>query len=255
MPVGGGKASDPSAVYDALELPEGANGRPYVFLNMVTTLDGKVALGGSAGGIGSRIDRALMRPIRAAADAIMIGAATLRAEICDPRVDLRYAMRRAHQGRPPQPLAVTVSGALDLEPTNRFLVNGRDRTIVLTTESVPGERRQRLAPYATLVIQDRPRVDLADSLGYLYERHGVRRLLCEGGPSLNQQLLDAGLIEEVFCTIAPKLAGGRGRALVDGDHPAERISARMELVSLYEHQGELYARYRLRRGHHGGYET
>jgi riboflavin biosynthesis pyrimidine reductase len=72
---------------------------------------------------------------------------------------------------------------------------------------------------------------------------------------LNQQLLDAGLIDELFCTIAPKLAGGRGRAMIDGEHPAERISARMELVSLYEHEGELYARYRLPRGDNGAYVT
>jgi 2,5-diamino-6-(ribosylamino)-4(3H)-pyrimidinone 5'-phosphate reductase len=94
-------------------------------------------------------------------------------------------------------------------------------------------------------------VDLAQATGHLWERCGVRLLLSEGGPGLNQRLLDAGLLDELFWTIAPKLAGGRGRTLMDGDEPAAAIRAGLELVSLYEHAGELYSRYRLARGRPG----
>ena len=241
--------------YADLELPAGRDGRPYMVLNMVSTVDGKVALGGSAGGIGSRTDRYLMRRIRSLVDAVMIAAGTLRAELCDPRVDFPFVQERLARGLAPQPLAVGVSGSLNLERNNRFLLNGRERTVLLTTESASEERRHNLAPYATILTQCSETVDLDVGLRTLYEQFGVRRLLCEGGPSLNQQLLDAGLIDEVFWTLAPNLAGGTSRTLIQGPHPTTRIAARMELLSLFEEDSELFARYKLLRGQDGSYLT
>lgn len=241
------------AVYRDLALPDGVAGRPYVVMNMVSTVDGKAALGGTAAGIGSRTDARLMRQVRAAVDAVMHGAGTLRAEIVDPRIDPVRSRERVARGLSQQPLAVAVSGTLDLDPASRFLVNGSSGTVILTTSRAPVERQRGLAPYATLLIHDAPTIDLAAALRRLHDQFGVRRLLSEGGPTLNQRLLDAGLVDEVFWTVAPKLAGGRGRAIVDSDAPTVRITARLDLVSLHEHDGELYARYRLRRGAEGAY--
>jgi riboflavin-specific deaminase-like protein len=246
---------DPDDVYAALAFPEGVGGRPYVVVNMVSTADGKAALGGSAAGIGSRTDARLMRQIRAAVDAVMHGAGTLRAEIVDPRVDPPRVEQRIRQGLEAQPLAVAVSGSLDLEPSNRFFVNGPERTVILTSPGATAGRRARLAPYAQLIEEGDGlgAVDLTASLRRLYDAYGVRRLLAEGGPTLNQRLLDAGLVDEMFWTVAPKLAGGGGRATFGGDEPTTRIKARLELVSLFEHAGELFTRYRLRRGGDGSY--
>lgn len=242
-------------VYRDLALPSGVDGRPYVIMNMVSTVDGKSALGTSAAGIGSRTDSLLMRQIRAAVDAVMHGAGTLRAELVDPRVDTVRANDRVQRGLPPQPLAVIVSGSLDLEPTGRYLVNGPSGTVIITSSAAPTDRRQLLGRYATLIVQDGETLDLASALRRLHDEHGVRSLLSEGGPTLNQRLLDAGLIDEVFWTVTPKLAGGRGRATIDGDDPTTRIRARLDLVSLHEHDGELYTRYRLRRDPNGQYVT
>ena len=83
----------------------------------------------------------------------------------------------------------------------------------------------------------------ADSGG---ARGGVRRLLCEGGPTLAERLLERGLLDEVFWTIAPKLAGdGDGPGLLESDEAADRIRADLRLLSLYEHDGDLFARYRV----------
>jgi riboflavin-specific deaminase-like protein len=224
-------------------------------MNMVSTVDGKAAVGGTAAGIGSRTDARLMRQVRAAVDAVMHGAGTLRAELVDPRVDTARSRQRVLRGLSPQPLAVAVSGSLDLDPASRYLVNGPVGTVILTTASAPAERRERLSRYASLLAHDGPTVDLAAALRRLHHEYGVRRLLSEGGPSLNQRLLDAGLIDEVFWTIAPKLAGGHGRATIDSNQPTTRIRARLDLLSLYEHDGELFARYRLQRGSDGGYLT
>jgi riboflavin-specific deaminase-like protein len=254
-PVPDGGEIDPDDVYSDLAFSPAPAGRPYVVVNMVSTVDGKTALGESAAGIGSRTDSRLMRQIRAAVDAIVWGAGTLRADIVDPRVVPRWVEHRRRQGRPPQPLAVTVSGRLNLDPANRFFVNGSSWTVVFTTGAAPREQRRDLASYATIVTQDGPTVDLAAAVAHLRAHYGVRILLSEGGPSLNQALLDAGLVDELFWTVSPKLAGGRGRTLIEGPDPARSIRARLELVSLFEHAGELYARYHLPRSADQAYQT
>lgn len=222
-------------------------------MNMVSTVDGKATLGQTAAGIGSKTDWLLMRQIRAAVDAIMVGAGTLRAELVDPRVDVPGVRARHLRGQPAQPLAVAVSGSLSLEPTHRFLVNGPAGTVILTTDAAPPDRAARLARYATIVQTGTGNVDLLAGLRHLRAAFGVRWLLSEGGPSLNQRLLDAGLIDELFWTIAPKLAGGRSHNLIESPLPTERIRARMELRSLHEQDGELFARYRLLRNADGSY--
>lgn len=237
------------AAYTDLAFPAAPPHRPLVAVNMVSTVDGKVALAGKAAGIGSRTDRLLMRQIRAAADAQMVAAGTLRAEAVDPRVPPELARRRVAAGRPAQPLAIVVSGSLDLDADHRYFVNGPAGTLVLTTETAPPEREAALRDHAGLLRVGRSSVDLRAALGRLRAELGIRSLLVEGGPSLNQALLDLGLVDEVFWTIAPKLAGGRGLTLIQGDSPTSAIAARLELVSLYEHAGELFARYRLLPNH------
>lgn len=249
---------DPRSVYANLGLPLGRPDRPYVIMNMVSTVDGKSTLGQTAAGIGSRTDWLLMRQIRAGVDAILCGAGTLRAELVDPRVDPAGAAVRVGRGQQPQPLAVAVSASLDLDPGQRFLVNGRERTVVLTTSAAPTARRARLARYATLVDcdgDDPATVDLAAGTRRLRGEFGVTRLLSEGGPSLNQRLLEAGLIDELFWTIAPKLAGGSGPGLLAGPEPAVASRAGLDLLTLHEHDGELFARYRLRRNGDGSYRV
>ncbi len=235
-------------VYADLAIPPGPPGRPLVVLNMVSTVDGKAALGGSAAGIGSRTDRLLMRRIRAAVDGLMVAAGTLRADTVDPRVPADLAARRARAGRPAQPLAIAVSRSLALEPDNRFFVNGPDGTLILTTDAASPEREQALRDRARVVRAGEQSVDLEAALRRLRVEGGIERLLVEGGPSLNQALLDLDLVDEVFWTIAPKLVGGCGLTLIQNDSPSGAIAARLELLSLYEHNGELFARYRVARG-------
>jgi riboflavin-specific deaminase-like protein len=245
FPIDAGLLGSDDVSYAALGFPEAPTGRPYVFANMVSTVDGKTSLSGRVAGLGSRTDRQMMRLLRASADAILWGANSLRAEPVDPRVSPELAASREGRGQPPQPLAVTVSASLALDPGHRFFVNGRERSLILTTIFALASAGTDLERVATLAVVGEERVDLAAALGELRERWGVSRLLCEGGPSLNQQLLELGLLDEIFWTIAPKLAGGHGPGLLDGGDRAERIRARLDLISLLEHEGELFARYRV----------
>jgi riboflavin-specific deaminase-like protein len=245
LPDPGDAAGEP---YGTLVLPELPPDRPYLFLNMVSTVDGMVTVGARAAGLGSRTDRRMMRVLRSNADAILYGAGSLRAEPVNPRVDQDLAVARVARGEPAQPLAVTVSASLNLPSDHGFFVNGPERTIVLTTAATRQAPGQRLQDLAILLPFGDDRVDLAAALYELRQHWGVQRLLCEGGPSLNQQLLELDLIDEIFWTVAPKLAGGNGPTMLAGDAPATEIRARLDLISLFEHDSELFARYRVRRG-------
>jgi riboflavin biosynthesis pyrimidine reductase len=94
------------------------------------------------------------------------------------------------------------------------------------------------------VVRHEGAVDLRDALGHLRRERGVRALLCEGGPRLHGQLIEAGLVDELFITRAPKLAGGHGPGLAVDLPELERP---LELVWLLSEDGELFARYRVPR--------
>lgn len=87
------------------------------------------------------------------------------------------------------------------------------------------------------------------ALSLLREEYGIRRLLVEGGPSVNHGLVDSGLADELFLTFAPKLAGGAepdGASGILSGSAFEEPGA-MRLLSVYEAGGELYLRYSLGR--------
>ena len=215
--------------------------RPHLALNMVSTLDGKAAMDWRTRGISTELDRQLFHHLRTQADAVMVGAGTVRAErygVMTKTPELRE--KREAEGVLPVPLAVVVSGRLDL-PLDLPLLNEPDQPVVIATaseESLPGLGDQ--------VTYERVGYDLPLLMARLRSEYGIRSVLCEGGPTLNSFLLAAGLVDELFLTLHPKLLGGAaaltivaGRELVE---PAE-----LELVSLAEGGGELYSRWRISR--------
>jgi riboflavin-specific deaminase-like protein len=220
--------------------------RPYVITNFVVTLDGRATLRGHSGPIGSDTDTAILVGLRTRVDALMIGAGTMRAERYGRIVpDPEKRARRERVGLPHDPLAVIVSGRLDLPWDAGLFTCGQGRVLIFTAS--PAE----VPPTATTlrVERHRDRVDLAEALRFLRQERGVRALLCEGGPRLHAQLLEAGLVDELFVTLAPKLAGGEGPTMAVGLSESDRP---LDLVWLLEEGGELYARYRVRRPDHSG---
>jgi riboflavin-specific deaminase-like protein len=214
--------------------------RPYLGINMVSSLDGKATLDWRTKGLSTEVDRRLFHHLRTQADAVMVGAGTAREERYG-RMTKNDALRqkRQNEGFVPDALAVVVSGRLDLPP-DLPLLNEPEQTVVIATgsaASIPGVEAR--VEYAR-VGDDLPRL-----MSYLHEEHGVRSVLCEGGPTLNSFLFAAGLVDELFLTMNPKLIGGAaaltivaGRELVD---PVE-----LELVSVAEAEGELYTRWCMR---------
>lgn len=223
-----------------LDLTDGAHrDRPYVITNFALTLDGQATLAGRSGPIGSDADTAMLVGLRTCVDALMIGAGTMRAERYGrPVADPQKRARRERRGLPHDPLMCIVSGSLELPWDAELFTCGQGRVVVFTTS----DREVPQSPTPVHVERHEGRVDLAAAMRYLRQERGVRALLSEGGPHLHTELLEAGLIDELFITYAPKVGGGEGPHLFEGlperDRPAE-------LVWLHDHEGELFTRYRV----------
>jgi riboflavin-specific deaminase-like protein len=214
---------------DLLEPPP-HDGRPHVALNFVMTADGRVSYRGRAE-IGTRTDRALMVQLRSLADAVMIGAGTLRVDPFAPSIP----------GRDRQPLAVVVSRTCELPLGNKFFAHPGGRLVATTSGAAPAAVAAVRAAGAQVETYGEADVDLDRLLGALRER-GVRFLLCEGGPTLAGQLLARRSVDELFLTHATLVTAEPGaRRLFDGG-PAPAGTVRVERVTLHEHRGEHYER-------------
>jgi riboflavin-specific deaminase-like protein len=215
------------------------DGRPYLVLNFADTVDGRAAIGGRSGPIAGETDTELLQRLRTQADAVMIGAGTMRAERYGRMVsDAEYRAERERLGLAADPLAVIVSGRLDLPWDAPLFTEGAGEVLVFSASEV--EPPETATPVE--VVRHDERVDLAAAMSLLRER-GIRSVLCEGGPTLHGELWAGGLADELFLTTAPKLAGGNAPRIIEGPLPGIQ---QLELVSLAEEDGELYARYRRR---------
>jgi 2,5-diamino-6-(ribosylamino)-4(3H)-pyrimidinone 5'-phosphate reductase len=205
--------------------------RPYLAINMVASVDGRATLNGSAVGIGSAADKHLMRELRAEADVVLHGAGTVRADPLSARVPLEMVEQRLAHGLSAQPLGaiVTRSGRLPRKhPYYESATIVYVTTDAAVTVDVPSVEVTRVTDVEAAVR------DLA--------RHGARRILCEGGPTLNAVLFEADLVDDVYLTIAPKLLGGDDPLpIIKGGAFGKTIA--LELRSLVEREGELFLRY------------
>lgn len=228
-----GTAAVAALHHDLLD-PPAHDGRPHVALNFVMTADGRVTYQGRAE-IGTRTDRELMFHIRSLADAVMIGAGTLRVDPFAP----------AAKGRDRQPLAVVVTRTADLPLANKFFSHPGERLVATTTSAPPAAVAAVRAAGATVEAFGDADVDLGRLLAVLRDR-GVRLLLCEGGPTVAGQLLAARCVDELFLTHATLVTAEPGaRRLFEGDLTLSG-SVRLERISLHEHHGEWYERSRVR---------
>jgi riboflavin biosynthesis pyrimidine reductase len=159
--------------------------RPFVAMNFAATVDGRAAIEGRSGPIGSEVDTAMLVALRKRFDAVMIGHGTKRVEGYE----------------------------------------GIGRRLVVVDSGPQGQKADLPALLLSL------------------RKEGVRALLCEGGPTLHGSLQAAGLVDELFLTIAPKLAGGGAPRILEGDLAGIEP---LELAWLLEDDGELFARYRRR---------
>ena len=210
--------------------------RPFVAMNFAATVDGRAAIGGKSGSIGSGVDTQMLATLRTRFDAVMIGAGTMRAERY--RRLIRDPERRRHReslGLAGDPLMVIVSGRLDLPWDAQVFEAGAGEIVVFTAS----EEEPPAVATPLEVVRQEGRVDVGAALAHLRRERGIRSLLCEGGPRLHSELQAGDLVDDLFLTIAPKLTGA-GPAIVEGELPE---TAALRLAWLLEIESELFARY------------
>jgi riboflavin biosynthesis pyrimidine reductase len=197
--------------------------RPFVAMNFATTVDGRATIAGVSGPIGSDADTAMLVGLRTRFDAVMIGAGTMRAERYGPL--------------PGERLMVIVSGSLELPWDAPLFSDGGAPVLIFTaSDAEPPATETPLE-----LVRHEGAIDLTAALRHLSEERGVRAVLSEGGPRLHAELQALGLVDELFLTTSPKLAGGAAPRIVEGEVPEVEP---LELVWLLEEDGELFARYR-----------
>ena len=181
--------------------------RPYTLLSCATSIDGYLDSATEQHLLLSNdadLDR--VDAVRAACDAILVGAATVRND--NPRLLVRTKARRDERvarGSGPSPIKVTVTGRAQLDPCANFFATGEAEKLVYCASAAVTEARDRLGRVATVVDAGRP-VDMQWVSEDLYAR-GVQRLMVEGGGTVHTQFLAADLADELNLVVAPFFVG------------------------------------------------
>ena len=204
--------------------------RPWVSINMVSTIDGKILSGERdehVNDLGSSMDHKVMREIEAASDGVMIGAGALRAT---PGLWYAKELKR---------YVVTESGAIEYK--SRFFRDAPEMAWVVTVPDAP-------VPEDVQKIVSGPPIRMMGVLRTLLVDHGVEHLLVEGGSELNASLLKEDFVDELFLTIAPKVKLGRSVPTYAGGDPLSRDALlQFRLISSVSIDDEVFLRYQRRR--------
>lgn len=222
--------------------------RPYLVLNMVSTTDGRATVDGRSGPIGNAADRELFHGLRTCVDAVMAGAGTVRVERYRRLVRDESARQiRRRRGLAEEPWAVIVSGRLVLPADIPILSDPGARVALVTSSAASLRQAEGGAQIEYVRSREEGLLDLPSAMSELCERFDIRTVLCEGGPHTNSQLLADGLVDELFLSLSPKLAGGdvMDEALRIVAGPSIDPPVEMELISAFECDSHLFLRYRL----------
>jgi len=188
----------------------------WLFLNMVSSVDGATTVGGESTPLADGDDRAMFMALRAACDAVLVGAGTVRAENYGPvRLDAPAQDHRRQMGLPPLPRLVIVSRSLYFDPEARVFEDPERMPIVVTGADAPAERRRALRGKAEVLVTGEIGADPSHALDALADR-GYGVVLCEGGPTLNAALIELDLVDEIDLTLSPAFVGGGSARLLDG---------------------------------------
>ncbi|WP_405603139.1 pyrimidine reductase family protein [Streptomyces sp. NBC_01410] len=228
---------------DAYAYPDGADG-PWLRANMVSSLDGAAQHEGRSQAISSDTDMRIFGTLRGVADAVVVGAETVRLEGYRPaRAREAFAARRAAAGQGPAPAIAVVSASLGLDFSLPLFAEPLVPTLVLTGSAAPPDRMREAekAGAEVVIAGDGSGVEPARAVRALAER-GLTRLLTEGGPRLLGQFVAAGVLDELCLTLSPTLTAGDAQRIAGG--PALAVPERFALASVLEEAGFLFTRYR-----------
>ena len=210
---------------------------PYVILNAAMTLDGKIATVAGDSKISCERDLNRVHGLRASVDAVMVGVGTVLAD--DPLLTVRRV-------RGKNPARVIVDGEART-PTDARVLDDSAKTIIAVSKRAPKRKLEELCATGAevIVVGDRG-VNLRGLLERLHQL-GVRKLLLEGGSTLNWGMLKRGLVDELRVAVAPRIVGGsKAKPLVGGAGFAEvRDGVKLKLLNVKKIGNDLLLTYRV----------
>jgi riboflavin biosynthesis pyrimidine reductase len=189
-----------------------AEGRPWVLLNFVSSIDGGTAIDGRSSRLGDDDDREVFKTLRAVPDIILVGARTVEAEDYGPvTLDEERRERRLAVGLSEVPVLAIVSGRLSFDPEARVFSHYEHRPLVITGPEADPAKLAMLGDAADVsILEEVTAKTILDRLG------AATVILCEGGPSLAGQFVAEGLVDEVNLTVAPKMISGESARISHG---------------------------------------
>ncbi|MFI9719969.1 pyrimidine reductase family protein [Streptomyces sp. NPDC052396] len=221
-----------------------AEGRGWLRANMVSSLDGAAHHEGRSQPLSCPADMRIFGTLRGLADAVVVGAETVRQEGYRPaRAREAFAAARAARGQGPAPVIAVVSAGLDLDFGLPLFTSPLVPTLVLTGAAAPGDRvaEARASGAEVIVCGEGRMVDVRRIPAVLAGR-GLTRLLTEGGPRLLGQFAGAGVLDEMCLSLAPMIAAGEAPRVAGG--PPLLVPERFALHSVLEEEGFLFTAYR-----------
>ncbi|MEO5803112.1 MAG: dihydrofolate reductase family protein [Verrucomicrobiota bacterium] len=218
---------------------------PFVYLNVATTADGKIAPANRHfEAFSTKRDHDLLLKLRSSADAVMTGARTVDAT----PINLgpggkKFRQMRVKNGLSEYNLRVVVSGSASIDPNAEIFKHKFSPVIILATERASQKRIERLRKLGAVVaIFGKNDLDFPKALRWLRQKWGVKRLLCEGGGEINAALFRASLVNEVYQTLCPVIFGGRAAPTLADGEGIEKLSdaVHLQIKSMKRHGDELY---------------
>jgi len=234
------EAVDLAILYGADQRQSDIKDRPWVLANMISSLDGAIAIDGVSGGLGGPADKAVFVAIRSVPDVILVGSGTVVAEnYRRPQTSPETQELRVSRGQSALPRIAIVSGSLSIEADHQVF-DSDARPMVITHGQSPLDRRKALSEVADVLVAGDSHVDLSHALRSLKE-DGANTVLLEGGPTLNGAMAAADLIDEMSISVAPWLVGGNASRMLAGSHTPDPRSMRLDRV--LHQDGYLFLRY------------
>jgi riboflavin-specific deaminase-like protein len=214
--------------------------RPYTLVNFVATVDGRAGFDGRSGPIGDDGDRQLFHGLRERVDAVLAGTGTLRTERYGRIArDPERRRRRVAAGLSPEPLACVVTRSGEVPTDIPLFGEPESRIVVFAPSEID---LSQCAAQVDVIKLDPGELTMTTAMRRLRSDYGVRLLLCEGGPTAFGALLHEDLVDELFLTIAPKLAGGTSGPTITSGPPLSQLLG-LSLLWALERDGSLFLRY------------